>query len=65
MQKLGTLKINLDEVLKQSIHWMDGETDVSYPMRMAFKVLCPEIIGMLEDRMMEEYRKQNPEGETK
>jgi hypothetical protein len=44
---------------------MEGDEDVSYPLRMALKALCPEIIGMLEDRMIEEYRKQNPEGESK
>jgi hypothetical protein len=63
--KLGTLTIDLEEVLKQSIPWMEGDEDVSYPLRMALKALCPEIIGMLEDRMIEEYRKQNPEGESK
>ena len=63
--KLGKLTIDLDEVLKRSIALMEGDTDVSYPIRMALKEMHRDIIGELEDRMVEQYRQHNPEGESK
>lgn len=55
---LGSITIDLDEVLRRSIDHMDGYTDVSFPIRMALREMHEDLIGKLEDRMMQEYEQQ-------